>query len=101
MVWKFIVDALDKLEEMGDLCRVGWAKLFVEFNDDPEANQHIFFILKLQQLESEGQNILGIWLEEVICRQPLDHLQHQLPDLLDVELCYEMGCSLLMVIKYL
>ena len=70
-------------------------ELFVELNDDPETDQHILLVVHLQQLEGQGQNVLSEGSEEVISWQSLDHLQHQLPHLLDVQLRYIVSCSLL------
>ena len=72
-------------------------ELFVELNDDPETDQHVLLVVHLQQLEGQGENVLGEGSEQVIGRQSLDHLQHQLPHLLDVELRYIVGRALLQI----
>ena len=95
MVWQLVVDALDKLKEVGDLCTVRWSELFVQFYDDPQADQHIFFIFKLEQFKSQREDVLGIWFQLVICWKPLYHFQNQLSHLLDVQLRYEVTCALL------
>ena len=70
-------------------------ELFVELNNDPQTDQHVLLVVHLQQLEGQGQNVLSEGSEEVIGWESLDHLQHQLPHLLDVELRYVVSCPLL------
>ena len=48
--------------------------------------QDIVFVLVFEQLEGEEQDASGVRLQEVVGRKSLDHLQDQLPDLLDVVL---------------
>ena len=62
------------------------SELFVELDDDPEADQNILLVVNLQQFESQGENVLGKWLQHFCRREPLNHLQHQLSNLLNVEL---------------
>ena len=95
MVWQLVVDALHKLKEVGDLSTVRWSELFVQLNDNPQANQDIFFIFKLKQFKSQREDVLGIWFQLVICWKPLYHFQNQFSHLLDVQLCYEVACALL------
>ena len=48
--------------------------------------QDIVLVFVLQQLEGEEQDVPGVRLKQVVGRQPLDHLQDEFPDLLDVVL---------------
>ena len=67
----------------------------MELDNNPEADQHVLLVVHLQQLEGEGENVLGEGPEKVVGRQSLDHLEDQLPDLLNVELRYEVSGALL------
>ena len=95
MIRQLIVDTLHKLKKVGDLCTVGRSELLVELYDNPQAHQHVLLILELQQFECQREDVLGIWLQLIIGRKPLDHFQNQFPHLLDVQLGDEVTGALL------
>lgn len=56
----------------------------MQLDDDPKTDEDVLLVLVLKQLECEWEDVLGVGLEQVIGRQPLDHLQHQLSHLISI-----------------
>ena len=43
----YLINSFHKLKEVGDICRVLRAILFVQLNDDTQTHQHILFVVDL------------------------------------------------------
>ena len=72
---------MHKGEEWFDLALEVWAEILVQVEDDPQADDGVLLIVRLEKLHAQREHLLHVRPQRLVVRQPIQHLEQHVADL--------------------